>query len=177
MIIYQAAVRLAFALLLLFAIATLTAVAAARQTSQHGQQSGVPPREITNVRSAKANPATIEGEIGDIGSGSEIHDAAPDLKKGPTKPAEAKQFVEATRVDTLAPAVGNMHGMLKSMVTTNQETAGYRTNPRNQRGNSNLHDTAWRVRNRRRRFSEGHCGGNYGGTHQYGSAACLAARI
>jgi ketose-bisphosphate aldolase len=58
----------------------------------------------------------VEGEIGDIGSGSEIHDAAPDLKKGLTNPAEAKQFVEETKVDTLAPAVGNMHGMLKSMV-------------------------------------------------------------
>ena len=59
----------------------------------------------------------IEGEIGDIGSGSEIHDAAPDLKKGLTSPAQAKQFLEETRVDTLAPAVGNMHGMLKSMVS------------------------------------------------------------
>lgn len=58
----------------------------------------------------------VEGEIGDIGSGSEIHDAAPDLKKGLTTPAQAKQFIEETRVDTLAPAVGNMHGMLKSMV-------------------------------------------------------------
>ena len=58
----------------------------------------------------------VEGEIGDIGSGSEIHDAAPDLQKGLTTPAEAKQFVEETRVDTLAPAVGNMHGMLKNMV-------------------------------------------------------------
>jgi ketose-bisphosphate aldolase len=58
----------------------------------------------------------VEGEIGDIGSGSEIHDAAPDLRKGLTTPAEAKRFVEETRVDTLAPAVGNMHGMLKSMV-------------------------------------------------------------
>jgi fructose-bisphosphate aldolase, class II len=58
----------------------------------------------------------VEGEIGDIGSGSEIHDAAPDLRKGLTTPAEAKQFVEETKVDTLAPAVGNMHGMLKSMV-------------------------------------------------------------
>jgi ketose-bisphosphate aldolase len=58
----------------------------------------------------------IEGEIGDIGSGSEIHDAAPDLRKGLTTPAEAKRFVEETRIDTLAPAVGNMHGMLKSMV-------------------------------------------------------------
>lgn len=58
----------------------------------------------------------IEGEIGDIGQGSEIHDAAPDLQKGLTSPADAKRFVEETKVDTLAPAVGNMHGMLKSMV-------------------------------------------------------------
>jgi len=58
----------------------------------------------------------VEGEIGDIGSGSEIHDAAPDLRKGLTTPADAKQFVGETRVDTLAPAVGNMHGMLKTMV-------------------------------------------------------------
>ena len=58
----------------------------------------------------------VEGEIGDIGSGSEIHDVAPDLKKGLSTPAEAKHFVQETRVDTLAPAVGNMHGMLKSMV-------------------------------------------------------------
>jgi ketose-bisphosphate aldolase len=61
----------------------------------------------------------VEGEIGDIGSGSEIHDAAPDLQKGLTTPAEAKQFLEETRVDTLAPSVGNMHGMLKSMVAGN----------------------------------------------------------
>lgn len=58
----------------------------------------------------------VEGEIGDIGSGSEIHDAAPGLQKGLTSPAQAKEFVKETRVDTLAPAVGNMHGMLKSMV-------------------------------------------------------------
>ena len=52
----------------------------------------------------------IEGEIGDIGTGSEIHEKAPDLSKGLTSPAEAKQFVESTGVDILAPAVGNMHG-------------------------------------------------------------------
>lgn len=78
-----------------------------------------------NVRETKAAVETlkslnpdilIEGEIGDIGSGSEIHDAAPDLRKGLTDPAQAKQFVDETHIDTLAPAVGNMHGMLKSMV-------------------------------------------------------------
>src|SRR5215467_9914068 len=58
----------------------------------------------------------VEGEIGDIGSGSEIHDTSPDLRKGLTTPDQAKQFLEETRIDTLAPAVGNMHGMLKSMV-------------------------------------------------------------
>jgi ketose-bisphosphate aldolase len=58
----------------------------------------------------------VEGEIGDIGTGSEIHEKAPDLSKGLSTPEEAKQFVESTGVDILAPAVGNMHGMLKSMV-------------------------------------------------------------
>lgn len=63
------------------------------------------------------NPAIlVEGEIGDIGTGSEIHDKAPDLSRGLTSPVEAKQFVESTGIDILAPAVGNMHGMLKSMV-------------------------------------------------------------
>ena len=63
------------------------------------------------------NPALlVEGEIGDIGSGSEIHATAPDLTKGLSTPEQAKEFVEATKVDILAPAVGNMHGMLKSMV-------------------------------------------------------------
>ena len=63
------------------------------------------------------NPAMlVEGEIGDIGSGSEIHEFSPNLKKGLSTPEEAKQFVESTGVDILAPAVGNMHGMLKSMV-------------------------------------------------------------
>jgi fructose-bisphosphate aldolase, class II len=63
------------------------------------------------------NPAiVVEGEIGDIGTGSEIHEEAPHLANKLTSPAEAKQFVEATGIDVLAPAVGNMHGMLQSMV-------------------------------------------------------------
>jgi fructose-bisphosphate aldolase, class II len=70
------------------------------------------------VEALKAiNPAImVEGEIGDIGTGSEIHEKAPDLSRGLTSPEEAKQYVESTGVDILAPAVGNMHGMLKSMV-------------------------------------------------------------
>jgi fructose-bisphosphate aldolase, class II len=63
------------------------------------------------------NPSMlVEGEIGDIGTGSEIHEQSPDLSKGLSTPEEAKQFVDSTGVDILAPAVGNMHGMLRSMV-------------------------------------------------------------
>ena len=65
----------------------------------------------------KINPAIlIEGEIGDIGTGSQIHDTMPDLSKGLTSPEQAKKFVDATGVDILAPAVGNMHGMVASMI-------------------------------------------------------------
>ena len=61
------------------------------------------------------NPAILaEGEIGDIGTGSEIKETVQGGKL--STPEEARQFVEATAVDILAPAVGNMHGMLKSMV-------------------------------------------------------------
>ena len=63
------------------------------------------------------NPAIVaEGEIGYIGSGSEIHETAEAGARNLTTPEEARQFVEATRIDILAPAVGNMHGMLESMV-------------------------------------------------------------
>jgi fructose-bisphosphate aldolase, class II len=63
------------------------------------------------------NPAIlVEGEIGDIGTGSEIHDSAPDRSKDLTTPEEAKHYIESTGVDILAPAVGNMHGMLQTMV-------------------------------------------------------------
>ena len=63
------------------------------------------------------NPAIlVEGEIGNIGTGSEIHESVPDQSKNLSTPEEAKQFVESTGVDILAPAVGNTHGMLQTMV-------------------------------------------------------------
>jgi fructose-bisphosphate aldolase class II len=58
----------------------------------------------------------IEGEIGDIGTGSEIHEEKTPITTRLTTPLEAKQFVDATGIDTLAPSVGNTHGLVKSMV-------------------------------------------------------------
>jgi ketose-bisphosphate aldolase len=70
------------------------------------------------VEALKAiNPAiVVEGEIGDIGSGSDIHADTPHPARVLTTPEEARRFVEFTGVDILAPAVGNEHGMIKSMV-------------------------------------------------------------
>jgi len=66
------------------------------------------------------NPAIlVEGEIGWIGASSAVIDKVPEGVGTLTTPEEAKQFVDATKVDVLAPAVGNMHGMLESMVHGN----------------------------------------------------------
>ena len=78
-----------------------------------------------NVRMAKqcveyarsVNPEIIvEGELGYIGKSSALLDKIPE-GVGPeqyTKPEQAEQFVRETGVDMLAPAVGNIHGMLKA---------------------------------------------------------------
>ena len=58
----------------------------------------------------------VEGETGFIGSSSEIVDSVPAESLNLTTPEEAAQFVAETKVDVLAPAVGNMHGLLPSMV-------------------------------------------------------------
>lgn len=58
----------------------------------------------------------VEAEIGFIGKSSKVLDAIPEGVKISeeflTKPDEAKKFRDATGVDMLAPAVGNIHGML-----------------------------------------------------------------
>jgi len=58
----------------------------------------------------------VEGELGFIGSSSSIHDKIPEGMSPMTTPEQASEFVRRTGVDVLAPAVGTMHGMLKSMV-------------------------------------------------------------
>jgi fructose-bisphosphate aldolase, class II len=58
----------------------------------------------------------VEGEIGWIGASSEILEKAPEGVGVLTTPEEAKQFIDASRIDVLAPAVGNTHGLLQSMV-------------------------------------------------------------
>lgn len=58
----------------------------------------------------------VEGELGYIGSSSEVLKEIPAgaaLKpEDLTTPEQAKEFVEKTGVDLLAPAVGNIHGII-----------------------------------------------------------------
>lgn len=69
------------------------------------------------VRIVKSiNPEIIvEGELGNIGSSSEIRKDIPEgaaiRPEDLTKPEDAARFVKETGVDMLAPAVGNIHGM------------------------------------------------------------------
>jgi len=70
------------------------------------------------VEALKAiNPSVlVEGEIGDIGTGSEIHETMRNESASLTTLEEARQFVASTGIDVLAPAVGNLHGMVRRMV-------------------------------------------------------------
>jgi fructose-bisphosphate aldolase class II len=75
-------------------------------------------KEVVEYARSKGSKCLIEAEIGFIGKSSNLMDSIPEgtaLEQFLTKPDEAKSFVEATGVDMLAPAVGNIHGMLKNM--------------------------------------------------------------
>jgi fructose-bisphosphate aldolase, class II len=75
-------------------------------------------REAVQALKALRPDILVEGEIGDIGTGSQIHDEQPSLDRALSTPDEAAEFVRETGIDTLAPAVGNMHGVLRSMLSS-----------------------------------------------------------
>ena len=68
------------------------------------------------VRIAHAMGATVEGEIGHVGSAADGYDAKADMY---TTPAEAVAFQKATGVDALAVAIGTAHGVYKSKPNLN----------------------------------------------------------
>jgi len=70
---------------------------------------------VAYARNAKRD-IVVEGELGYIGTSSKQLDALPEgvTLENLTTVADAKEFVGATGVDCFAPAVGNVHGMLKN---------------------------------------------------------------
>lgn len=75
-------------------------------------------KECVKYAKEKNPNILVEGELGYIGQSSKLLDTLPDgVGISPdelTAPEDAKSFVEQTGIDLLAPAVGNIHGMLKS---------------------------------------------------------------
>jgi len=65
----------------------------------------------------------VEGEVGYIGTSSKLLDSIPEGaaidSNNMTTAEQAKEFVDGTGVDLLAPAVGEIHGMMKSAKNPN----------------------------------------------------------
>lgn len=75
-------------------------------------------KECVEYAKKSCRDILVEGELGYIGQSSKILESLPEgvllNEDNLTKPEDAKKYVEETGVSMLAPAVGNIHGMLKS---------------------------------------------------------------
>jgi len=87
-------------------------------------------KEAVNIAKSINPNVIVEGELGYIGSSSGILSGVPSgaaiRPEDLTKPGDALKFVKETGVDLLAPAVGNIHGMLARP----SESGGGFENPR-----------------------------------------------
>lgn len=83
-------------------------------------------KEAVLYAKAKNPDMLVEGELGYIGTSSKVLDEIPaDVLNSDVKvsPELASNFVAETGVDLLAPAVGNLHGVLKNMANPNLDIA------------------------------------------------------
>ncbi len=72
-------------------------------------------REAVEYARSKGSGTLVEAEIGRIGTSSKLLDKLPDdFDAELTTSEDAARFVRETSIDFLAPAVGTMHGRLKS---------------------------------------------------------------
>jgi fructose-bisphosphate aldolase class II len=80
-------------------------------------------KEAVQYAKSKNINILVEGELGYIGQSSKILDAIPEGVftdvDSLTSAQNAAEFVKETGIDMLAPAVGNIHGMLKGGVDPN----------------------------------------------------------
>ena len=72
-------------------------------------------KEAVAYAKATGREVLVEGELGYIGSSSQVH---ADIPEGAgfdmTTPELAARFIQETGIDLLAPSVGNIHGLLKN---------------------------------------------------------------
>ncbi|MCU0660351.1 MAG: class II fructose-bisphosphate aldolase [Candidatus Pacebacteria bacterium] len=78
-------------------------------------------KQCVEYARASGRDVLVEAELGFIGSGSDIKKEIPVGAVMKTDPEVARQFVEKTGVDLFAPAVGNIHGIIRPVEGTYEE--------------------------------------------------------
>jgi len=74
------------------------------------------------VSFAKKRGVLVEGELGYIKGSSTFHQEKIEItQEEMTSPEDAKEFIDKTKVDFLAVAIGNAHGIYKEMPSLDQE--------------------------------------------------------
>jgi len=68
-------------------------------------------KQVVDYAKSKNKNILVEGEMGYLRGGSEIHEKIEIKLEDLTKPDQAKEFVEKTGIDSLAIAIGNIHGV------------------------------------------------------------------
>ena len=68
-------------------------------------------KQVVDYAKSKNKNILVEGEMGYLRGGSEIHEKIEIKQEDLTKPDQAKEFVEKTGIDSLAIAIGNIHGV------------------------------------------------------------------
>jgi len=68
-------------------------------------------KQVVEYAKSKNPDILVEGELGYLRGKSEIHEKVEIKPEDLTKPEQAKDFVEKTGIDSLAIAVGNIHGV------------------------------------------------------------------
>ena len=73
-------------------------------------------KQVVSYARGSKRDIVVEGELGYIGTSSKQLDQVPEgvTLDNLTTPEDAREFTANTGVDCFAPAVGNMHGMLKN---------------------------------------------------------------
>lgn len=73
-------------------------------------------RAIAAYAKGAEREVLVEGELGYIGTSSKVHESLPEgvaiTEEKMTSPEELSRFVAETQVDLIAPAVGNVHGIV-----------------------------------------------------------------
>jgi fructose-bisphosphate aldolase class II len=73
-------------------------------------------KQVVEYARRAGRDIVVEGELGYIGTSSSLHDELPAgvTLENLTAVGDAKEFVSQSGADCFAPAVGNIHGMLKN---------------------------------------------------------------